>query len=325
MKLSVIVATKNRAHAIRPCLDSIAAAIANAAPLNAEIVVVDNGSTDDTAAIIQAWANTSGLPVKVLSESGAGKGRALNCALRVSKGELLAFTDDDCRLHKDHLNDLLRHDAADTDFVLRGGRIELGDPTDLPITINTSPTRMRWSRAMNSARHDSMSGKINGCNMTMRRTLAERLGPFDEDFGPGSRIGSGDDTEYMYRAYVANAAIEYVPDMTVFHHHGRKTTDVGYKLWRSYMTGNGAICVKYLLKHPNLCRPVYWDCKNAFKEIITGSNTFLPDIGFSHRDKVFYSMRGAVRYFFLPGKHSPTTPVARRQTASRIMRETRDY
>ena len=48
MKLSVIVATRNRAHAIRPCLDSIATAFAKAAPLDAEIVVVNNGSSDNT-------------------------------------------------------------------------------------------------------------------------------------------------------------------------------------------------------------------------------------------------------------------------------------
>src|SRR5882672_8376899 len=178
VKLSVIVATRNRAHAIAGCLNSIAAAFAYAAPLAAEIVVVDNGSTDKTAATIEAWAGASGVAVKSLLEPRAGKGAALNCGLRAAEGELLAFTDDDCRLHGEYVNDLLRHEAADTELVLRGGRTELGDPTDLPFTINTSPTPKRWSLAMNSARHQNIAGCIAGCNMTMRRTLAERLGPF---------------------------------------------------------------------------------------------------------------------------------------------------
>jgi glycosyltransferase involved in cell wall biosynthesis len=42
MKLSVIIATRNRAHAIAGCLDSVAASLANASLLDAEIVVVDN-------------------------------------------------------------------------------------------------------------------------------------------------------------------------------------------------------------------------------------------------------------------------------------------
>ena len=300
MKLSIIVATRNRAYAIAACLNSIQAAILNAAPVEAEIVVVDNGSTDETPAIIEAWASACPIPVQLLFEPEAGVSRARNRALRAARGELIAITDDDCRMNKEYVNDLLRHDAADAnELVLRGGRIDLGDPTDLPHTINTSPTRKRRSRAMNTARHDSMSGKLNGCNMTMRRSLVERIGFFDENFGAGAPATAGEDTEYIYRAYCANVAIEYVPDMTVAHHHGRKTRDAGYKLWRGYMTGNGAICVKYILKHPNLCRPFYWDCKNALKEIVTGTNTFLPDIGFSHGHKVFFSMCGAVRYFFM--------------------------
>lgn len=299
MKLSVIVATRNRAQAIAPCLDSIAAAFARAAPLDAEIVVVDNGSTDNTADIIKAWVNTSSVPVQSLFEPNAGKGRALNRALRAARGDLLAFTDDDCRLHSEHTNDLLRHDAADTGPVFRGGRIELGDPTDLPFTIDTHPTSRRWSLAANSARHTNMGGCLAGCNMTARRALIERLGPFDEDFGPGSKVGSGEDADYIFRAYLSGATIEYVPDMAVSHYHGRKTSDAGRALYRRYMTGSGALLVKYLLKHPNLCRPFYWDMKNAVKEIITGTNTCIPSIGFSHGDKLAYSTRGAIRYLFM--------------------------
>jgi len=54
-------------------------------------------------------------------------------------------------LSKDYVNDLLRHDAGDAEPVLRGGRIELGDPTDLPLTIRTTPDRIRWNRRENSA------------------------------------------------------------------------------------------------------------------------------------------------------------------------------
>jgi glycosyltransferase involved in cell wall biosynthesis len=305
MKLSVIVATRNRAYAVVRCLDSIQVAILNAAPVEAEIVVVDNGSTDNTAQVLRDWASASTVPVQVLSEPRTGKARALNSALRAARGTLFAFTDDDCQLHIEYVHDLLRHDNATTDLVLRGGRIELGDPTDLPITINTRPTPMRWNRAMNSARHHALAGTLNGCNLTMRRALFERFGPFDEDFGPGSRIGSGEDTEYIFRAYNGNATIEYVPDMAVSHYHGRKTIEVGHKLWRKYKTGDGGIFVKYIFKHPNLCRPFYWDLKNVLAEIMSGTNTCMPEIDFSHKDKVRFTVRGAVRYFFLRDKHDP--------------------
>src|SRR3974390_2270012 len=152
MRLSVLIATRNRVHGITPCLNSIASAFTNAGSTDDEIVVVDNGSTDDTAAVLKAWANASGVRVKLLHEPRPGKSRALNCALRAAQGEILAFTDDDCRLSEDYVNDLLRHHAADREPVLRGGRIELADPTDLPFTINTDPALRRWKRKLNSAR-----------------------------------------------------------------------------------------------------------------------------------------------------------------------------
>jgi glycosyltransferase involved in cell wall biosynthesis len=300
MKLSVIVVTKNRARHIAPCLDSIAAAFALAAPLDAEIVIVDNGSADNTAAVIDEWARANAVPVQALSHPGPGKSRGLNLALRAAKGDVLAFTDDDCRLHPEHVNDLLRHDAADTDFVLRGGRVELGDPTDLPLAINTSPTPKRWSLAL-STRDDCLSdrSRLIGCNITMRRALVERLGPFDEDFGPGSRLGSGDDHEYIFRAYLNGITLEYVPDMTVLHHHGRKTSEEGRALFRRYTIGKGGLDAKYLFKHHHFYRETYLDLKQVVKEVITGTNTFLPDIGFSHRDKLVCIARGALRYFLM--------------------------
>jgi glycosyltransferase involved in cell wall biosynthesis len=297
VKLSVIVSTRNRAQAIGDCLDSIAGAFAKAAPLDAEIVVVDNGSTDDTREIVAAWTSASGVHVKLLTEPRPSKGRALNCAFDAAKGGLLSLIDDDCRMHPEHINDLLRHDTADTRLVLRGGRVELGDPTDLPFTINTGDTRKQWSRADNSLRRDRVTGTINGCNMAMRRALFEQIGPYDENFGPGSVIGSGDDADYLIRAYLGGAVIEYVPDMTVFHYHGRKTVAAGQALWRKYMIGTGALYAKYFFKYPNYCRPFYWDLKNAAKEVVYGSNDFLPAIGFSYKDKVLLSVEGAFRYF----------------------------
>ena len=77
---------------------------------------------------------------------------------------------------------------------------------------------------------------------------------FDEAFGPGSYIGSGEDSDLMFRAYLAGATLEYVPDMTVFHYHGRKTPEAGRKLMRRYTMANGAMLARYQFTHPDLCR-----------------------------------------------------------------------
>jgi GT2 family glycosyltransferase len=234
--------------------------------------------------------------VRLLVEPRAGLAIAHNRALRTARGELFVFTDDDCRLSKEYVKDLLRHNAADAEPVLRGGRIELGDPTDLPITIRTTPTRQRFNRRTNPATHDSIVGHISGCNMTMPRALVERLGPFDERFGEGSSSESGEDAEYLFRAYLAGFTLEYVPDMTVFHYHGRKQKAVGYKLFRAYSIATGALYAKYFFKQPSLCLPFYWDIKKSIKEMISGTNLFYPFIGFSFKHKVAYTLLGAGRF-----------------------------
>jgi GT2 family glycosyltransferase len=243
----------------------------------------------------------------VLSEPRTGKARALNHALRHAGGELLAFTDDDCRLHAEHLNDLLRHASGDTDLVLRGGQIEPGDAADLRVGTDTRPERILWHRTATSVREENVQGCIIGCNMTMRRALIERLGPFDEDFGPGTRIGSGDDTEFAIRTYLAGFALEHVRDMTVFHHHGRKTSTAAHSAHRRYIIGSGALTVKYGRHYPVLRSQAYWDMKDAVKEFLTGINTRRPEIGFSHRDHFTCLMRGALRYLFMRRHHSAWT------------------
>jgi hypothetical protein len=55
-------------------------------------------------------------------------------------------------------------------------------------------------------------------------------------------------------------------------------------------------------QHFNICRPFIWDAKNAVKEILAGCVSTTSLDYFSHRDKVIYAMRGALRYFFV-GRH----------------------
>jgi glycosyltransferase involved in cell wall biosynthesis len=105
-------------------------------------------------------------------------------ALRAAKGDVLAFTDDDCQLHPEYVNDLLRHAGADTDLILRGGRTELDDPTDLPLTINTSTIPKRWSRALDSVRAQRVQSNHAASN---GRTVCESPGQSFRQTGQGGR------------------------------------------------------------------------------------------------------------------------------------------
>src|SRR3954462_13260560 len=86
--ISVVIATRNRADSLRrllPRLQALSPALAW------ERVIADNGSTDETAAVLA----TAGNKVRTVFEPKRGKSRALNRALGVARGELLVFPDDD--------------------------------------------------------------------------------------------------------------------------------------------------------------------------------------------------------------------------------------
>jgi glycosyltransferase involved in cell wall biosynthesis len=301
MKVSVIVGTKNRAHTIAACLTAIAAAISKSAPGDVEIIVVDNGSTDDTSLVVQNWAATSGVPVRLLFQTMAGLSASRNYAMRVAQGDLFVFTDDDCRLSEEYINDLLRHDAADIEPVLRGGRIELGDPTDLTLSIKTSSDLQRWCRRMRSAKYDNLGGAIMGCNLALRREVAERIGPFDERIGQGTAIPAVEDTDWIYKAYLAGVTIEYVPDMVVYHYHGRKQQSEGDKLFASYAIGNGALYVKYLFRDPDLCSSFVRDVRRSIRQLLSGERNYfvIGNYGFYLHVWLGNCVLGAMKYLRL--------------------------
>lgn len=301
MKLSVIVCTRNRAYALPECLDSIAASLGRAVPLDAEIVVLDNASDDDTSAVATGWAKTSAFPVTIGFEAKKGLAAARNAALRIARGEWIIFTDDDCRLAPDYIKNAMTHAARDQEPVVRGGQILLGDSTDLPLTIKTDTEPNRWQRGKAGALHEVIGGKsISGCNMMLPRVLIDRLGAFDERLGAGTKIPGGEDTDYYMRAYLAGYAIEYAPDMSLFHWHGRKQMSDGYKLMQNYMLSTGALYIKYLLAEPRVCRELYWDARKMVEELFAGRNLYWPEIGFSYADRVGFSLRGIWRFMVAP-------------------------
>lgn len=304
-RASFIVCTRNRASALAACVDSIQAACRSHATFAAELVIVDNGSSDGTADCLARLAAGSPLPMTLVLEPRPGLSAARNAGLDRARGSLLVFIDDDCQLHPDYLRDLERH-YADGMPCVRGGRVELGDPRDLPFTIKRSRQREQMNRAV------PPGGFVLGCNMTMSREVASRIGRFDERFGVGAPLRSAEDTDYLVRAFLAGVEVEYVPDMVVFHHHGRSERSAVEALHRSYSLGNGGLYLKHLGRAPWLLRHFYWAFRSALRELM-GGPAFDPELQLSHWPIVLMNLRGAFRYAGLAllgrGRRSPRQPV----------------
>ena len=269
-------------------MDSIADALASAAPLEAEIVVVDNASEDETSALVEQWAASCEFPVRLLYESRKGLAAARNCGIRGAQGDLLAFTDDDCRLDPGYVRDLLAHYQSDEVPTLRGGRVELGDPLDLPMTIKTDDEAADYAHPMRPA------GFIHGANMTMPRTVVDCLGLFDERFGAGTKF-PGEDTDYIIRAHAAGIRVRYVPDMIVLHFHGRRDKGTARRLFAGYVRANGALYVKHLWSSPLLIRHFWWDIKNWCREL-RGQKKFLSEVDIGYGEIVVGNVIGMFHF-----------------------------
>jgi len=134
--------------------------------------------------------------------------------------------------------------------------------------------------------------------MTMHRDVAARIGPFDERFGAGGALRSAEDTDYLVRAMLAGMAVEYVPDMTIFHHHGRRDRMAIDRLHRDYHFGNGALCLKHLRRAPWLLRHFYWAVRAAMRELVGGPR-FDQDLKLSHWPIVLMNLAGAAKFMAL--------------------------
>ncbi len=251
--------------------------------------MVDNGSTDGTSDYLARIAARSDIAVTLVSEPKPGLAAARNAGLKKARGRILVFVDDDCEIDRNYLRDLERHYASGETCVIRGGRVELGDPKDLPFTIKRSSKRARLTRDVHPG------GFVLGCNMTMHREAAALVGCFDERFGAGGPLRSAEDTDYLLRAYLLDIPVEYVPDMTVFHHHRRNARQAVETLHRDYSLGNGGLCMKHVRQAPWLLLHFCWAVRSACRELVGGPR-FDPDLHLSHWPIVVMNVLGAARF-----------------------------
>ena len=217
MKLSIVIATRNRAASLSQFLQRLASM---PSPCDWEIVIADNGSSDDTIKILDFW--TSRLPLKTVHVPVPGKSRALNAALALVSGDLILFTDDDVEPKPDWLILWLDCENRYPNSPVFGGRITV-DEASAPSWIVSSVNLQE----MLLSRHDlgckDQSYPFNrypiGPNMAVRRDALIASGAqWAEDFGPGTPVPLGDERAFlgqiskpedMDRVYLADVAVTH--------------------------------------------------------------------------------------------------------------------
>ncbi|WP_188973788.1 glycosyltransferase family 2 protein [Neoroseomonas lacus] len=288
MQFSIVICTRNRAEDLAHTLRSLTR-LHIPEGIEGEVVVVDNGSTDRTPEVIAEARRYLPFPLVSAVERERGTGAGRNRGLRLARGEIIAWTDDDCRPARSWLREILSAFEADEELDLLGGRIELYDRGHLPLTIKTS----RRIEVMDDATYPGAI--LMNCNMAQRRRLVERIGGFDVRFGAGSAMRAGEDADYVLRAHRAGCRVVYLPQIVVFHDHKRVTLEQGDAVVRNYHFSDSALLMKTMFGGDRLAvRWYYWRLSRLFSDLVrsTGSMTEL------RRQAVFLSsfLAGSLRY-----------------------------
>jgi glucosyl-dolichyl phosphate glucuronosyltransferase len=220
MNVTVIVSTRNRCEDLAKALASLAASELPDSVVW-EVLVVDNASTDATRGVVEDFAARYPGRFRYLYQAVAGKSLALNAAVRETRADVLAFTDDDVSVEPSWLGNLVK---------------PLKDPAWAGVSGRTLAARDFWPPDWLAADaryalaplglfdRGTEPGELAetpfGNNMAYRKAVFDKYGGFRTDLGP--RSGSSDpqkseDSEFGTRLLSAGERLRYEPSALLYH------------------------------------------------------------------------------------------------------------
>lgn len=255
VNISIIICTYNRANHLDRLFESLQN-LHTRDEYCAEIIFIDNNSTDDTKEKIKLLSASLKFDTKYLFEEKQGSSAAKNKGIKNSRGSIVTILDDDCLPNEDWLNNIWDYFFENT-VDIAGGKVLLFNPIDLPISIRTSDEEKTLDKP------SQLFGTIPGCNVAFRRNVLEKIGLFDERIGAGLPL-AGEDVDLIYRALKEGFLLCYTPRFFVYHNHGRRTSNDAEKLNRSYVRGRGGFYAKHILKKDKkITKLAYWEVRGS--------------------------------------------------------------
>jgi len=226
-KVSVVVATKNGARTLRECLQTLS----RLRYPDYEIIVVNDGSTDETAKIIESFSNVKCITHK----ANQGLSGSRNDGYKAASGDIVAYTDDDCRVPEYWLNYLCQG-------LIESQNVAVGGPNYLPVDDPPVARAVMASPGNPSAvlLNDKQAEHIPGCNMAFWKWALEETGGFDPIFRC-----AGDDVDFCWRILQKGWTIGWKPSAFVW--HCRRST---VKAYLKQQAGYGYSERLLMQKHP---------------------------------------------------------------------------
>jgi glycosyltransferase involved in cell wall biosynthesis len=210
--VSLVICTCNRHESLLRTLKAVAE-LALPQTWTAEVIVVDNASTDDTARLLSG-VGLGRLALRYVYEARRGKSHALNTGLAHARGEYILFTDDDVIPSRSWLVEMVEPMASGLCDAVNG-HLDLASNLLRPwqtqmhsmwLAASLDPLSRDWSR------------ELIGASMGIRRAILDRVREFDPELGPGpAALGFCEDTLFGLMAAEAGFRIRVVPTALALH------------------------------------------------------------------------------------------------------------
>ncbi|HXF64423.1 MAG TPA: sugar transferase [Caldilineaceae bacterium] len=230
LRCSVIVPVYNGAGIITRCLDALARQ-RGFGPDDYEIVVVDDGSTDATAAEVEAWIERHPhLRCRLARQPNGGPGVARNTGVQLAQAELVLFTDADCAPVAGWMEALAA--AFDDPAVMGAKGAYLTEQTGLVPNFVQAEYEERYARMAGRSQIDF----IDTYSAAYRRALFLENNGFDPIFR-----GSCEDQEFSFRLAQKGYRLVFVPAAQVVHLHDASLGDYAHRkffigYWKALLT-----------------------------------------------------------------------------------------
>ncbi|MBM3702927.1 MAG: glycosyltransferase [Actinobacteria bacterium] len=215
-EISISIVNLNGEKYLKDCLDSIKKL--NYPQDKLEIILVDNSSTDKSLNLV-----SSGYPQVKIIKNGKNMGFAYanNQAARAAKGEYVAFLNNDTRVDKDWLLELLRPIYRDKEVVASGSKVLSFDGEKIDfvggmINFEGKGFQIDYGVPVEEDNYNKYAFLpfVNGGAMLVNRRVFLDVGGFDEDF-----FAYYEDVDFGWRLWVLGYKVIFSPKSIVYHHH----------------------------------------------------------------------------------------------------------
>lgn len=217
MRFSICVCTYNRAHVLSYCLASLTN-LKVPAGCEAEILVVDNNSVDNTKEVVSSYSRQSKIAIFYFHEPQQGLSAARNRAIKEACGDYLGFLDDECVAPTDWLQVIVEDIDSFAPFIIGGPYIGALLPGAAPKWFKTE--YFTYVLPKHSKRGYQKEFRASGCNMFLHRRVCETQ-RFHESFGmKGSELKLAEEVllQDCFLSENPGAMVFYEPGIEVIHY-----------------------------------------------------------------------------------------------------------